>query len=151
MALQALAKRRRLAQTSRFGPVPPDDMALVRAFLKDDAFMITGPLQWNALGLGSTALFSATLVYNSKRSGEFRLAGRRFLFRRVRFPKKPPAEWFVIDLLENHEMAGVAISALEEPLRRAVRAGRFDRGRLREMAATYGSQPTQAFVARCPP
>src|SRR5204862_2670747 len=97
-------------QTSRFGPVPPDDVAILRAFLGDDAFVITGPPRWNALGLGATALFSATLVYNEKRSGEFRLGGRRFLLRRVRFPKVPPPEWFVIDLIEQHDAAGSALS-----------------------------------------
>ena len=45
----------------------------------------TGSEHWNALGLGTTAVFPAKLVYNTKRSGEFTLGGRRFLLRRVGF------------------------------------------------------------------
>jgi hypothetical protein len=57
-------------------------------------------------------MFAVTLVYNTRRSGEFQLGGRRFLLRRVYFPEKPTAEWFIVDLLQHHDMAGVGLSAL---------------------------------------
>lgn len=75
---------------SRFDPVPATatDESLLRAWLGDNRFLITGPPRWNALGLGSTAMFAATLVYNTQRTGEFTLDGRRFLLRRVFFPER---------------------------------------------------------------
>jgi hypothetical protein len=55
----------------------------MRAFLDGGPFVFTSPERWNALGLGSTAVFAAPLVYNTKRSGAFELGGRRFVLRRV--------------------------------------------------------------------
>jgi len=148
-------KLRQLAQglyyapaASRFGPVPPDDAAILRAFIGDDSFVVTGPPRWNSLGLGTTAMFSSALVYNGKRSGEFRLGSRLFQLRRVRFPSEPSAEWFVIDLLEHHDAAGAALSELEGALTQALRDGRFDRRRLAEMAAEFGTRATLALVRR---
>ena len=51
---------------SRFGDVPPTDEALLRAFLGGEPFVFTGPERWNALGLGTTAVFATPLVYNTK-------------------------------------------------------------------------------------
>jgi hypothetical protein len=131
---------------TRFGPAPPPGEELLRAFLGGAPFLITGPLYWNALGLGSTAMFAVTLVYNTRRSGEFRLGGRRFLLRRVYFPNTPTPEWFVIDLLQHHDMAGAALSELREGLVATLRLGRWDRAHLREMAQTYGTRATLALV-----
>jgi len=60
---------------SRFGPVPAPDEVILRAVLGGAPFLISGPPRWNALGLGSTAMFATTLVYNSRRNGEFVLGG----------------------------------------------------------------------------
>ena len=95
-------------RASRFGDVPPSDEDLLRAFLVDAPFVVTGPPAWNALSLGATALHADTLVYNTKRSGAFRLGGRTFRLRRVAFPENPPAEWFVVDLLQHADEAGVS-------------------------------------------
>ena len=134
---------------SRFGPAPVRDEALLRAFLGDEPFLVTGPPRWNALGLGSTAMFAATLVYNTRRTGEVTLDGRRFLFRRVYFPDPPTPEWFVVDLLQHHEMAGAALSELHRGLVATLRAGRWKSARLREMAARYGTKATLALVDAC--
>jgi hypothetical protein len=131
---------------SRFGAVPPSDDEVMRAFLEDAPFQFTGPDQWNALGLGTTAVFPTRLVYNTKRSGEFDLGGRKFLLRRVAFPKHPHPEWFVIDLLEHHEMAGVSLDTVKEALVRALEARRFDADELRAAARGYGSRSTQSLV-----
>ena len=88
-------------KSSRFGPVPPEDEEILRAFLGSDEFVLTGPPYWNALGLGTTAAFPVVLVYNTRRSGEFAFGHRRYRLRRVRFPRRPSAEWYVIDLLEH--------------------------------------------------
>lgn len=131
---------------TRFGPAPASSEELLRVFLGGEPFLVTGPPLWNALGLGSTAMFAVTLVYNTRRTGEVVLDGRRFLLRRVYFPKDPTPEWFVIDLLQHHDMAGVALSALREGLVATLRVGRWDRSRLREMAETYGTKATLALV-----
>ncbi len=130
----------------RFGAVPPTDEALIRAFLEGSPFLFTGPEQWNALGLGATAVFTARLVYNLKRSGEFAMGSRRFVLRRIPFPQPTPPEWFVVDLLEHHEMAGVSLDALAPALTRALAARRFDKDILRQMAQAYGTRRIcQAF------
>jgi len=131
---------------TKFGPAPAADEELIRAFLGDEPFLVTGPPHWNALGLGSTAMFAVNLVYNTRRTGEVVLDGRRFLLRRVYFPEKPTPEWFVIDLLQHHDMAGVALSDLCEGLVATLRLARWDRERLREMADRYGTKATLAVV-----
>jgi len=134
---------------SRFGQAPPRDEELLRAFLADGRFVITGPPRWNALGLGSTAMFATTLVYNTRRTGDFSFDGRRFLLRRVLFPEDPPPEWFVIDLLQHHDMAGVSLRELEDRLTASLREGRWDADRLRSMAEGYGTKATLGLVERC--
>ncbi|RMG15282.1 MAG: hypothetical protein D6729_12630 [Deltaproteobacteria bacterium] len=134
---------------SRFGPAPASDTELLRAFLGGSPFIISGPPKWNALGLGSTAVFPVTLVYNTKRSGEFTFDGRRYLLRRVLFPENPPPEYFVVDLLERHGMAGVSLADLERGLVATLREGRWNPETLREMAQRYGTLETQALVRRC--
>lgn len=131
---------------TRFGPAPPPSEELLRAFLDGEPFLLTGPPYWNALNLGSTSMFAVTLAYNTQRSGEFRLGGRRFLLRRVAFPENPTPEWFIIDLLQHHGMAGVALSELREGLLASLRLDRWDRERLRKMAETYGTKATLALV-----
>lgn len=130
----------------RFGVVPPTDEQVMRAFL-GGPFVVTGPERWNALGLGTSAAFAAQLVYNTKRSGAFTLGGRRFLLRRVAFPKHPSPEWFVVDLLQHAEQAAADRDDLESALAGAVKRRRFDAERLRTMAGEYGSRDTQKRVA----
>lgn len=131
---------------SKFGQASPSDEELLRAFLRDEPFVVTGPPRWNALGIGSTAMFAVTLVYNTRRTGEVALDGRRFLFRRVYFPATPTPEWFVVDLLQHHDMAGLAASELRQGLLSTLRLGRWDRRRLRDAAERYGTKATLALV-----
>lgn len=130
----------------RFGDVPPSDEELMRAFLDGGPFVFTGPDRWNALGLGSTAVFAVPLVYNAKRSGTFDLGGRRFVLRRVAFPENPRPEWFVVNLLEHAEEAGASRADLVAALGRALSRGVFDRKWLRAMAERYGTRSTQVLV-----
>lgn len=132
----------------RYGDVPPEDEEVMRAFLDGGKFVFTGPERWKALGLGSTAMYAAPLVYNTKRSGTFELGGRRFVLRRVAFPPRPVPEWFVVDLFENADGAGVAPVDVAAALQRAVAAGQFDTERLREMAKRYGTRRTRLLVER---
>jgi hypothetical protein len=132
----------------RFGPVPPTDAELVRAFLDGGSFVVTGPPRWNALGLDTTALFAAPRVYNTKRSGTFELGRRRFVFRRVAFPEHPSPEWFVVDLFENAASAGTSRAALAVALTRALSRGAFRRDRLLEVSKRYGVRETRQLIER---
>ena len=133
---------------SRFGPVPATEAEVMRAFLGDSPFLISGPRRWSNLGLGATALFAVTLVYNTRRTGEFAFDGRRYLLRRVRFLQNPPLEWFAVDLLQHHDMAGVSLTDLEDSLTATLRAGRWNAELLRDMAGDYGTKTTQTLVDR---
>ncbi|NVJ04073.1 hypothetical protein HUW63_02290 [Myxococcus sp. AM001] len=132
---------------SKFGLVPPGDDALMRAFLGESPFVFTGPEHWNALGLGTTAVFAATLVYNTKRSGHVELGDRRFELRRVAFPLTPSPEWFVVDLFENAERAGTSRMELAKALTRALARTAFDRERLTEMTQRYGTKATRVLIS----
>ncbi len=132
---------------SRFGPVPPRDEEIMRAFLDGGPFVFTGPERWNALCLGTTAVFAVPLVYNTKRSGTFTFGNRRFVLRRVAFPESPPAEWFVVDLFEHADQAAASPTDLAQALEHALAQGRFDRDRLLELARRYGSRATQSQIA----
>lgn len=133
---------------SRFGPAPPTDTALLRGFLHNSPFVVTGPERWNALGLGTTAVFPSTLVYNTKRSGRFRLGGRSFTLRRVAFPKNPAPEWFVVDLLENAAHVGADAATIVAAVRVALAQRRFDPTRLLTMADRYGTRATRRAIAQ---
>src|SRR3990172_5724149 len=130
----------------RFGVVPPSDEELLRAFLGGAPFVLTGPDRWNALGLGTTAVFAAPLVYNTKRSGTFDFGRRRFVLRRVAFPPDPTPEWFAIDLFEHADQVGASRADLAKALARAIARGAFDQERLAEMAKRYGARATQEMV-----
>ncbi len=74
-----------------FGNSPAEDKILVEAFLKDDHFLLTSPNAYNVLRVGTTQLYSESVVYNHKRHGRFVLGGRTFDFRvKPRFPKRQP-------------------------------------------------------------
>lgn len=128
----------------RFGEVPPSEEALLSTFLEGTPYLITGPSRWNALGLGSTALFAHPLVYNTQRTGYFLLGGRGFTLRRVGFPVPAPAEWFVVDLLRNAASVGMDPQELVMHLRASV--DRFDPKVLTAMAARFGRRAEQAWV-----
>jgi hypothetical protein len=134
---------------SKFRPALVADEVLLDAFLGGEPFLISGPPRWNALRLGSTSMFAAALVYNTQRTGEFLLDGRRFLLRRVYFPESPSPEWFVVDLLRHHDMAEASLSELLQNLVIALREGRFDASRLHAMAVEYGTKATLELVDGC--
>jgi hypothetical protein len=124
------------------------DDDLLRAFLGDDNFVVTGSDAWNALGLGAKAVLTAPFVYNHHRSGEATVDGRRFLFRRCKFPKMASPEWYVIDLLENHCAAQLGLDEAEDSLTTALVRRRFDPERLASSAIDYGSAVTLRLVLK---
>ena len=133
---------------TRFGTAPPSDSALLDALLAGGPYVVTGPMRWNALGLGSTALHVHPIVYNTKRTGSVTLGGRTFELRRVAFPGEVTAEWFVFDLLRHTDAAGVDPADLIHNLVRALEHGRFDRARLLETAERFGTRAEAKLVRR---
>lgn len=133
-------------EASKFGEVPPSKEELMRGYLKGRPFVFSGPEQWNSLGLGSSAMFTAQLVYNHVRSGEVVLGGRRFILRRVAFPENPPPEYFAVDLLKNHRKAGVSRAVVRTKLSNAIAKGRLKRSILRREARRFGTRTVQECV-----
>jgi hypothetical protein len=136
---------------SAFGEVPPSESELLRAFFRGESYLRSGPSVWNTLGLSSTGVEVVPLVYNTTRTGEVHLGPRRFELRRVRFPRKPDAEYFVIELLENVERAGVDVDSVRRALTGALERGRFDPALLLARAGEYGTRATQELVRQAVP
>jgi len=111
-------------ERNRYGVMPPAVEELVGALVKHSPFVFTGPSYWNGLGLGSTVMFPVRLVYNTKRSGDYLLGGRRFRLSRQRFPLKPTPEWFAVDLMAHRDLMGLDEETLARGLVRALTIGR---------------------------
>lgn len=74
------------------------------------------------------------------------LAGCSHILRRVAFPENPPVEWFVVDLFENAEQAGVSRAEPGSALQRALERKTFDRNCLRDMAHRFGTKRTWLLI-----
>jgi hypothetical protein len=129
-----------------FGDALPSEEALVEKFLDDNHFLMFNPSCYNALGLGTTQIYSKTVVYNHKRHGKFVLAGFEFDFRdKSRFPmrKQVNREYLLVDMLNNlSELAEDPETVLSNVRRKL---DTFDASRLEKMLADYGSAKTRRF------
>lgn len=125
-----------------FGEAPPDATSLLRTFLKDDHFVVYGPSQFNALGLGTTQLYNRLLVFNRKRVGEFTLAGRTYSFHRWReAPKQLTPEFLVVELLNRLDQLAEDRDQVVERLKHKL--SDFHRRKLLHAADRYGTLATQ--------
>ncbi len=124
---------------SRFGPLPPKQHEVVRAFLKTDDFLLTSLNYFNGLGVGLTQLSNEMLVYNRKRVGKFTLGGLVYYFQRpLNFPKQNETseEYLFVDLLNNYDNLHEAPEQFEDALKRKV--NNLKRKNLLRMANMYG-------------
>jgi len=129
-------------KSTPFGEAPPENDSLIKAFLKDDHFVVYSPSQFNSLGLGTTQLYNRLVVFNRKRVGEFTLGDRTYSFYRWReAPKKLTQEFLIIELLnrinelaENREQV---LQRLKEKL------SEFNPGKLTYAARHYGTLSAQ--------
>jgi hypothetical protein len=129
---------------SVFGSVPPEEQQLVRAFLKDDNFLLTSPNSYNSLGLGTTQLYNTMVVYNQKRHGQFKLGGRTFDFqRKYNFPKKLSEEFLLVDLMNN--LDSVAEDHEQLKVRVKNRAQSMGVRKLKQNVEKYGKVSTRKF------
>ena len=147
--LVAEGKLKKLAQglyavprSTPFGDAPPEPEALLPTFLKDDHFVVYGPSQFNALGLGTTQLYNRLVVFNRKRVGEFTLGGRKFWFHRWReAPKRLTPEFLVVELLNRlNELSEDRVQILE---RLQSKLHEFQARKLRYAATHYGTVSTR--------
>ena len=81
--------------------VPADKNELLKGFLKGGTFLVRHLSDFNTLGLGTTQHTTTVYVYNKKRVGEFKLDGRKFSFRKRKFPRKETKEYLLVDMLNN--------------------------------------------------
>jgi len=123
---------------TRFGMAPASDAELVAGFLGDDRFLLVSPNAYNGLGVGTTQLYNAPVVYNHKRHGLMHLDGRPFEFRRrMSFPKALSEEFLLVDLL--HNLTSLAEDAETVRARALQRATMMDRARLEKTVREYDS------------
>ena len=121
-----------------FGKTPPGEESLVRAFLKDDRFLLTSANAYNSLGVGTSQLYNERTVYNHKRHGEFMLGSRKFNFQvKHHFPKKLSAEFLLVDLVNNlDKVAEDEDRVLKNVLAKAVG---MDVKKLKQSVCHYGN------------
>jgi hypothetical protein len=130
---------------SVYGDLPPDDGALVAAFLRDDDFLLVSPASYNTLELGGTQLYNRTVVYNHKRHGQFTFGNRTFDFRmKHRFPGRLSPEFLFVDLLNNLDELAEERELL---LHNAERKSRhLNRRKLLQAASNFGTIATKKLI-----
>ena len=109
----------------------------MRAFLKTADFLLTSRNLYNQLGLGLTQVYNTYVVYNHKRSGDFRLGGKPFKFRVVpAYPEKLSKEYLLIDMLNNLEHLPDDTDLVLRNLKS--RLDQFDQARVSKNLERYG-------------
>ncbi len=132
-----------------FGTVPADDKTLVKAFLKDSKFLLTSPNAYNTLGVGTTQLYNATVVYNHKRHGRFNLGGRVFYFRmKLRFPSSLTTEFLLVDLVNNLRKVAEDHDKVLDLVKK--KAASMDLNALSRAVHRYGGVAAKKFFAVTP-
>lgn len=133
-------------RTSVFGQTPPGETELVRAFLKDDRFLLTSLNAYNSLGVGTTQLYNRQTVYNHKRHGVFKLGNRTFHFRvKPHFPEKLTPEFLLVDLVNN--LYQLAESPKEVLHNVTAKVPLMNKRKLIRSVHEYGSEKTKKIFA----
>jgi len=129
---------------TRYGQVSAKPEEVVRAFLGDDQFLMFSPNTYNSLGVGTSQLYNETYVYNHKRHGRFKLAGKSYYFRHDRsFPKKLSESFLFVDLVNNLRRLP---EDKDEVLRRvAARVRELEPRSFRHALEAYGTVGTQKY------
>lgn len=135
-----------------FGTTRLTELEILSVMFRGKAFLITGNERWHALGLGVTTPLKATLVYTTRRVGECVIGGRALRFVRLdkrvrRSPTGPVREWWIVDLFENLELAGLARDDVVAQLSAALAAGRFNREVLVDQATRWAPPEVLRMVS----
>lgn len=130
---------------SRFGLMSPNTPELVRAFLKEDYFLLLSWNRYNTLGLGLTQLYNQTVVYNRKRHEVVRLAGQLFDFRRPTkgFPLVLTREFLLVDLMNNLSELSEDPQTIQKNITKQLH--HFDHTKLLDLVHHYGKISTKKF------
>lgn len=132
------------------GEVPPDTGELIRAFLKDDRFLIIPRQAYNPLRMGTLrASKEETLVYNHKRHGMFVLGGHKFDFMvKPHFPDKISLEFLLVDLANVIclRAGGKSRNAVLEQIERKAR--RMNPRAMRETVKQYAGARAKKFFGQ---
>jgi hypothetical protein len=129
-----------------FGPAPAKEADLVRAFLRDDRFLITSLNAYNTLGIGLTQLYNETVVYNHKRHGRFTLGGRMFEFRmRPHFPQAVTEPFLLVDVVNNLDRLAEDQKTVLTRIQEC--ASKMDRQALQDAIIDYGSVKTRKWFS----
>jgi len=135
-----------VSRASVFGITPPEDKALVKAFLKDDKFLILSPTMYTMLGVGATQLYNERIVYNHKRHGTMVLGGRKFRFHhKQNFPARLTEEYLLVDLVSNINKLAEDQPALLENVKR--KASVMNKTVLAKAVKQYGSIQAKKFFS----
>lgn len=126
-----------------FGEVPPSRKEMIKAFLKDDNFLVMSPNNYNALGLGTTQLYNKAVVYNHKRHGKFMLDGKSIEFKMTGFPKNVTKEFLLVDLMNNIDSLAEEVNSLKEKVKRKL--SEYDKSRLKRNVKSFGKVKTKKF------
>jgi hypothetical protein len=129
-----------------FGQAPSDDKELVRAFLKDNHFLLTSPNAFHNLGVGTTQLYNQLVVYNHKRHGNYKLGNRIYSFRvKANFPMQANEVFLLVDLINNlNYLAENEEEVLEQV---AKKAKEMDGPKLRAAIRQYANVRTQKLFS----
>jgi hypothetical protein len=130
-----------------FGDAPPEEKELIRAFLKDDCFLLTSRNAYNSLGVGTTQLYNETVVYNRKRHGQFELNGRMFNFQiKPYVPEFLSTEFLLVDLVDNLEQLAEDTELVLKRVEEIVFT--VSRENLTRIVRNYGNIRTKKFFAQ---
>ena len=124
-------------EMSKWGEQPASDEAVIKAFLKNDSYLMFSFNSYNSLGLGTTQLYNHTVVYNHKRHGKFKFGNRVYDFRmKPKFPNEFNRENLLVDMLNNLAELAEDEEKVLGMLRRKLST--FQRSKLEESVKLYG-------------
>ncbi|MBP9680840.1 MAG: hypothetical protein KBD76_05510 [Bacteriovorax sp.] len=132
-------------ERNKWGEAPADDKSLVTSFLKDDRFLLYSYNSYNGLGLGTTQLYSNTVVYNHKRHGKFKLGNRTFDFKiKPNFPVEFTKENLLVDMLNNLSELAEDEDKILFNLKKKLSS--FNRRELEKAGKLYGKVKTKKLL-----
>ncbi|WP_223709478.1 hypothetical protein [Niabella beijingensis] len=127
-----------------FGKAPANDKELITSFLKDTNFLLTSYNDYNTLGVGTTQLYNAKRVYNTKRHGQFKLGNRVFNFvRKPYVPLKVTDEFLLVDLVNNINELAEDRDVVLEKVKEKTKG--MDARRLKALVNRFGKVATVKF------
>lgn len=110
-------------------------------------FLVTGPDIWNRLHLTEPISSNLVLVYTRGPDSQTQLVGHwRLEFRQRGFPEFPEREFYVVDLLNNHNRLALCRKKVKSSLVEAIRKRRYNLCELANLAREYGSPWTRRLV-----